>query len=185
MTDVTSTIPIRPPFQRESMKLHLTPDIAYLIGVWKGRRTIEGIGIREASAEMREEFVRQLLKQKIMTADKIRLEPDKVFFYHSAYRVFFQEVNEQELDRFGNRNDYSSAFLAGLFDSVGGFTRDGSSAYFESATRNDEMLLLRLNFKATKRGKRVFILNPAEFLSFIKPHRKVFFEVNKPVDGQI
>ena len=148
------------------MKIKLTPEISYVIGFWRKRRIFEGVGIR-GDAEHLAIFTKEVLEKGLAETDKIQSSEDRVFFYHSAYRKFFQEIENDQLERFKYLNEYAASYLAGMFDSVGGKTKDGEGLFLANGTREDEMLLLRLNFRAKKMGKQVFIYSKDEFWEFV------------------
>ncbi len=161
------------------MKYNLTPELAYVIGLWKSRRTSEGIGIH-GSSEICELFLRECLRLKIAEPNKVRfIQPEKearlegkVYFYHTALRAFFDDIVENELERFKYVNDYSASFVAGMFDGVGGMSHDGRFPYFEFGTREDEALILRLGFRVKREKKRIIALEKEKFLAFLKPKLK-------------
>lgn len=152
------------------MKIKLTPEVSYLIGLWKHCRTREGIGI-VGSEEMRTAFLSRAIALGIADASKVKWELSAVYFFHSAYRAFFDSVLKEEVERFCHANDYAAAFLAGLFDGNGEV--EEGKAYFGKWDKNDEMVLMRLNFKTLKADGRLWV-GPAEvFLKFIKNWRGV------------
>lgn len=153
------------------MKIKLTPRLAYLIGLWKARKTKEGIGV-SGKIEIRDIFLREVLGMKLTEAKKVQVQENMIFFYHSAYRAFFQEVVKNQIERFKYKNEYAARYLAGMFDGFGGMSRDKKHAYFAEGTFQDEMLLLGLGFKVGRRGKKVIVGRPKKFLAFIRPYLK-------------
>lgn len=152
------------------MKIKLTPEVSYLVGLWKHCRTREGIGI-VGSEDMRTTFLSRAMTLGVADAAKVKWEAGSVYFFHSAYRTFFDEVLKEEVERFCHANDYAAAFLAGLFDGNGG--AEEGKAYLSKWDKNDEMVLMRLNFKTFKADGRLWI-GPADvFLKFIKNWRGV------------
>lgn len=151
------------------MKISLTPGLAYVIGLWRARKTSEGIGI-EGNQRIRDIFLVQVLAQKIAEPDKIQLKEDKLFFYHSAYRAFFDDVVKNQLERFAYRNDYSASYLAGMMDGFAGIKDDkeGKMIFFPKASASDEMLLLRLGFRAKRSGGKLMVISGDELLAFVK-----------------
>ena len=230
------------------MKAKLTPKIAYLIGLWKARRTKEGIGIG-GNQKICNIFIEHAIKAGVAQADKIQIrepEPEekkeddrqegglkaevkteeledkteenkevpavaiekkeeitevvkknddtpataqeekkefqaemrkprttKVFFYHSAYRAFFDDVVKNRLERFKYKNEFAAQYLAGMFDGCGGVGKKEEIAYFSSLDKTDEMILLRLNFRLKRMGKKVFV-GKKEFFSFAGGYLKYF-----------
>src|SRR3989338_9197372 len=142
------------------MKFTLSPSRAYLLGLWKGRRTKEGIGV-EGHAEVCEVFIKLCLDEKIAQADKIQLRDGEVpgakkcFFYNSALRAWLDGEMKKRDERFRFRNDFAAGYFAGAFDARGGFVPVGGKEipYFFGDSV-DEMVLLRLGFRARReRGK--------------------------------
>lgn len=156
------------------MKLKLTPEISYIIGLWKGARTPSGIGAR-GSEELLAVFSGAVLKAGIAEHGKILGDGDSVYFYNTAYRKFFQKVLDEEEERFKYKNDYSASFLAGLFDAVGGIGADGT-VHFRRITQADAMVLYRLGFNTIKKSGKIYVVRPAKFLAYIKPFTKLFAE---------
>ena len=151
------------------MKIKNTPQLAYLIGLWKGRRISKGIGIR-GSGEIREIFLKECMKALKIPPEKMQLGEDEVFFYHSVYRKYFEETEKNQVDLFRKRNNYSASYLAGMFDSCGGIEKD--TPYLAHASYQDQMLMELLGFRTRfKRGKLV-ILTPREFIAFVKDFLK-------------
>jgi len=147
------------------MKLRLSPTLSYLIGMWKHSRTREGIGI-VGNDNMKTAFLAKVVEAQLTPADQVKVEENAVFFYHTAYRAFFDEIVKEQVDRFCHANDFAAAFLAGWFDAVGGI--EAGKVYLTKWDKQDEMVLLRLNFQTEKADKRLWV-GPAEmFLKFIK-----------------
>ncbi|MBD3389597.1 hypothetical protein GF415_01425 [Candidatus Micrarchaeota archaeon] len=154
------------------MKVRLTPELSYLIGFWKERRTKEGIGIR-GEEEQLSIFAQAALELELTEPDKLLTQTgeegnDSMYFYHTSYRKFFQKVIDDELERFKYKNEYSANFLAGLFDAVGSITEDGK-VFLSKCTQKDEMLLYRIGFNPLRKGKSTYFTRPVKFLRYIHP----------------
>jgi len=154
------------------MKIKLTPELAYIIGFWRKRRTFEGVGIRGDDSQLGL-FGKEVLDKELTSPDKLLADENRVYFYHSAYRKFFQDIEQEQLERFKYLNEYAANYLGGLFDSVGGIDEKGV-VYLEKMNRQDEMLLLRLGFGARWKKERLVIEKPRAFLAFIKSYVKMF-----------
>jgi hypothetical protein len=96
-----------------------------------------------------------------------------MFFYHSKYRLFFQDIIKNRLERFQYENKFSASYLAGRFDSCGGYNKDEKSIYITYSDKIDEMILLRLGFEAKLIGKKIVIKNKEKFLEYVKYFRKM------------
>lgn len=154
------------------MKIKLSPELAYVIGFWRKRRTYEGLGIKGEKDKL-EIFSKDVIDLELTTSDKLLTEENRVYFYHTAYRRFFQDVIENQLERFKYINDYAANYLAGLFDSVGGIT-DKGIVYLEKCRRDDELMMLRLGFSCRMKEGKMVLEKPLGFLAFIKNYVKIF-----------
>ncbi len=154
------------------MKVKLTPELSYLIGFWRKCHSKEGLGMY-GDNNILELFTKTVLELGLTTSDKLLTEEKKVYFYHTAYRKFFQEVEEDQFERFKYLNEYAANYLAGLFDCVGEISEKGFVS-LKKANRNDEMLLMRLGFGARWRDDHLVIEKPRAFLAFIKNYVKRF-----------
>ncbi len=153
------------------MKIKLSPEMSYIIGFWRKRRTFEGLGIRGDAGHF-EIFSKEVLDKGLITPEKILSDDKKIFFYHTAYRKFFQEIEGEQLERFKYLNEYAASYLAGLFDSVGGIDEKGF-VFIDKANPQDEILLMRLGFGARWRDGKLIIERPKAFLLFIKNYVKL------------
>ncbi len=153
------------------MKIKLTPELSYIIGLWRKTKTIEGIGVRGDDILL-EVFTMEILNQELTTTDKLLTEHGRVFFYHSSYRKFFQQIEKEQLERFKYLNEYAANYLAGLFDASGTIDEKGIVS-IGNLSYQDQMLLLRLGFILRKREMRFIFERPVVFLTFIKKYVKI------------
>ncbi len=153
------------------MKIKLTPELSYIIGLWRKHRCVDGIGVK-GDKDLLEVFSKVVLDAGLTTSDKLLADEDKVYFYHTAYRKFFQEVEKEQLERFKYLNDYSGNYLAGIFDSAGTID-DKGIVFINRVNQLDEMLLLRLGFMLRRKGEILRIERPLIFLAFIKNYLKI------------
>jgi len=153
------------------MKVKLSDKLAYLIGLWKARKTREGVGV-VGNSLLREIFIKSVLETKVVGPQKLRLHGESVLFHHSAYREFFREFTRAPYERLKRRNELSAAYVAGLFDGCGGM-REGIP-YFAKIYAEDEMLLARLNFTYMRAKEKLIIAKSSaqEFMQFVKPYLK-------------
>lgn len=154
------------------MKIKLTPELSYIIGLWRKCKTKEGLGIY-GGTELISIFSKEVIEKGLTTSDRLLSDEEKVYFYHTAYRKFFQSIEEEQLERFKYMNEYAASYLAGMFDCSGEITDKGIVA-LKRANRNDEMLLIRLGFGARWRETHLIIEKPKAFLAFIRNYVKRF-----------
>ncbi len=154
------------------MKIKLTPELSYVIGLWRKARTSEGLGV-QGGKELLEIFAKEALDKGLTTSDKMQAAEDRVFFYHTAYRKFFQQVEGEQLERFKYLNEYAANYLAGMFDASGSVDERGVVS-MAGASKQDEMMLLRLGFQTRRRADRIVVERPVVFLTFIRNYVRIF-----------
>jgi hypothetical protein len=154
------------------MKIKLTPELSYIIGLWRKSRTLEGLGV-SGNDNLLEVFSKEVLEKELTTPDKLLTEKDRVYFYHTAYRKFFQQIEKEQLERFKYLNEYAANYLAGIFDAVGQVDERGIVS-LRKANRQDEMMLLRLGFVTKRKDNLLIMERPIVFLTFIKSYVKIF-----------
>ena len=161
------------------MKFAMSPARAYLLGLWKGRRTKEGVGV-EGHREVCETFLKICLDERLCQPDKVKYEEGavhKCYFYNSAVRAWLQGEMEKREERLRFRNEFAASYFAGLFDGKGGFFEiKGEKFCYLIGDRTDEIVLLRLNFRVKKERGKIAILSQ-DFYGWIKPYLKL--EISK------
>lgn len=155
------------------MKIKLTPEFAYIIGFWRKRRVGDGIGIYGGENHLAL-FSNEVLRLGLTTSDKLLTREDTIYFYHTAYKKFFREIEEEQLERFKYLNDYAASYLAGMFDACGEIDKEKGYVFFGKSNRSDEMLILRLGFGAIWRQGKLIIARPKVFLRFIQEYVKLY-----------
>ncbi len=156
------------------MKIKLSPELSYLIGLWRKARCPDGLGV-EGDKTVLEIFSQEVLERQLTSSDKLLSADDKVYFYHTAYRKFFQQIEAEQLERFKYLNEYAANYLAGMFDAAG-FIDERGVVSLGYPTKQDEMMLLRLGFQSRRKGDRLVIERPVVFLTFIKNYVRKFKE---------
>jgi hypothetical protein len=154
------------------MKIKLSPELSYLIGLWRKARCPDGVGV-EGKKDVLEIFAKEALDRQLTTSDKMLSGDDKVYFYHTAYRKFFQQIESEQLERFKYLNEYAANYIAGMFDACGSID-DRGVVSMGLATKQDEMMLLRLGFQTRRRADYLVIERPTVFLKFIQNYVKAF-----------
>jgi hypothetical protein len=161
------------------MKFNMSPVRAYLLGLWKGRRTKEGVGV-EGHREVCDAFLKLCLDEKLASADKVKYVegvPTKCYFYNTALRAWLDGEMGKREERLRHKNEFAASYFAGLFDAKGGVWDDGKEKFcYLIGDRADEMVLLRLGFRVkAERGKIAVISR--DFYGWIMPYLKL--EISK------
>ncbi len=158
------------------MKVGLTPEIAYVIGMWSARKSTVGLGVY-GMPHVREYFIKGVLDAGLMSSNKILISGKKAYFYHSGYKRFFVDVEKEMENRFRHKNAHSAAFVAGIFDAAGKVENDIPKFY---GIGLDKMLLIeRLGFRLVKEGKYHIPNPPRDFMEFIKPYSQALQSGNE------
>lgn len=153
------------------MKIRLTPGLSYIAGLLKYRKARKGVGVY-GSPPLIEAFCSSVIENKLIESTKIQTDEKRAYFFHSAYRTFFEKTIEREDEAFIHLNDFSASFLAGLFDSVGGFGENGIP-YIAKHDAKDEHIIGKLGFITKPKGSRLLIGPADQFLKYISKYRKV------------
>src|SRR4030095_16060066 len=135
------------------MKIKLTPELSYVIGLWRKVRTTEGLGV-EGNKEVLEVFAKEALDKQLTTSEKMLSADQKAEFSHTAYRKFFQQIEAEQLERFKYLNEYAANYIAGMFDASGHIDTRGVVS-IGAANKQDEIMLLRLGFVTKRRADRL------------------------------
>jgi hypothetical protein len=157
------------------MKFTMSPARAYLLGLWKGRRTKEGVGV-EGHREVCETFLKLCLDEELCQPDKVKYEEGEVhkcYFYKSAVRAWLDSEMKKREERLRFRNEFAASYFAGLFDGKGGWWETGKEKFcYVIGDRTDEILLLRLNFRVKKERGKIAIISQ-DFYPWIKQYLKL------------
>jgi len=151
------------------LKIKLTPELSYIIGLWIHYKVEKGIGIRSDEATLMN-FATACLDLGIAVPGKLLYGENEVFFYNSAIRKFFDKVESERIERFKYGNDYASAYLAGLFDSLGSVER--GRVCMKNLDIFDKNLLDNLRMFPKNAGRFTIIGKDKAFLKFISPYVK-------------
>ncbi|MEM2138069.1 MAG: hypothetical protein QW568_03195 [Candidatus Anstonellaceae archaeon] len=162
------------------MKFIMSPSRAYLLGLWKGRRTKEGVGV-EGHREVCETFLKLCLDEKLCQPDKVKYEEDaidKCYFYNTALRAWLDSEMEKRDERLKYKNEFAANYFAGVFDAKGGWgdAVTGQKMPYIVGDRVDEVVLLRLGFRVKKERGRIAIIS-GDFYPWIKPYLRL--EISK------
>jgi len=158
------------------MKYSMSPGRAYLLGLWKSRRTIQGVGV-EGHRELCEAFLKACLDEKFCQPDKVKYEEGplhKCFFYNTALRAWFDAEMKKREERLKYKNEFAANYFAGLFDAKGGWADSvaGRKMAFILGDQVDEIVLLRLGFRVKKQGARLAIISE-DFYGWVMPYLKL------------
>ena len=140
----------------------------------------------EGHREVCEAFLKTCLDEKLAEANKVKYEEGavhKCYFYHSALRTWLDSEMEKRVDRLKFRNEFAANYFAGLFDGKGGFAISGEGERpYIVGDHIDELILLRLGFRAKKERGKIAILSE-DFYGWILPYLKL--EISRRRGGKI
>lgn len=151
------------------MTTKLSPEFCYLAGIVgkTGQEEKSMVGINTTIDAIIENFVEVALKMGV-DSKKIMIEDldgvKHVYFFHSKIAKQIRELVEKETKVFKYKNEFSSSYLAGMYD-ASGKTRNGKMG-ISRMTRSDELMLQNLGIHT----KGSSIMNIKYFLDFIKEY---------------
>ena len=148
------------------VKVKLNPDVAYLTGLWKTRRSREGLGVA-GGIGLREIFVREASRTLGKTPSDFRRRRNEVYVFDPTARRQMERFIAEQLDIFKWKNAFSQSYLAGIFDGVGGVDEEKGLVYIVRASAEDQMLLERLGFRTRWARGKLLLIKPKEFARFI------------------
>ncbi|PIT83955.1 hypothetical protein COU37_05740 [Candidatus Micrarchaeota archaeon CG10_big_fil_rev_8_21_14_0_10_45_29] len=152
------------------MKLNLTPQVSYLAGLCKHKKSKNGIGVAGSTA-LQAAFAAHVVENMYTAPQKIVIKGKQAYFFHSAYAALLKKTLQRQVDAFCHHNEYAASFLAGLFDSVGGM--HGGNVFLLKCDKHDEAVLEKLGFIVEKKGGIWWVAPADVFLKFVKNYRKV------------
>ena len=158
------------------MKFTMSPARAYFLGMWKSRRTAEGVGV-EGHRELCTAFLQLALAEKFASPDKVQYKEGqlhKCYFYNTALRAWLDEEMEKRDMRLKYKNEFAASYFAGVFDAKGGWDTavNGKKLAFIIGDKVDEIVLMRLGFRVKKQGARLAIISE-DFYGWILPHMRM------------
>ena len=142
-------------------KMVFDENMAYLLGMYYGRGTEKGIGIKTKSKDLQSSFLNHALKMGI-SPEKITVTEDSIFFFHSRLKVRFEKMIKERLAVFKRMNTKTLAFIAGL-TAVCGKIKE-KSIIFSGINETDALLFERLGFRTTWRKGKLIILDASEII---------------------
>ena len=162
------------------MKYTMSPARAYLLGLWKSRRTKEGVGVG-GHRELCEAFLKLCLDEKLCLPDKVKYIEGPIFkcyFYNSSVRSWLDSEFVKREERLKHKNEFAASYFAGVFDARGGFAGSvsGMDIPYLIGDKTDEIVLLRLGFRVKKERGKLAIISE-DFYDWIKPYLKL--EISK------
>ena len=148
------------------MKAKLKPSICYIAGLSKKDSEKNAVAVETGSEEIELRFVEAAIKEFKIEPTKVVIEEKKdgrrkVYFYHSRIARQLAEIRSREEKLFRVPNEFSCNYLAGMFDSTGGFSKTG--VHLNILTPQDEVMLANLGIH-TRNGR---ISNISTFVALI------------------
>ena len=153
------------------MALPFDTNIAYLLGIWQHSSDQTKLS---AEGDTVDAFVDTILKLGVVEPNKIKVEEDHAFMFHSQLRNALKKFSKSREFRLRFANEYSASYFAGWYDSNSAI-KEGFIKLFRG-DKIDEFILTQLNFNPTLRGKVLVLEKPLPFLRFIRDYSKVYKE---------
>ncbi|MDE1870437.1 MAG: hypothetical protein KGH71_05675 [Candidatus Micrarchaeota archaeon] len=155
------------------MPTKLTPELCYLAGIVSKTRQGERsmVGINTTIDDVVENFVEVALKLGV-DAKKIIIEDvdgvKHVYFFHSKLAKQIREIVEKQTRIFKYKNEFSSSYLAGMFDASGKVSK--GKLLLSGMSAADQMVMENLGIHTRQNS----ITNIQAFLGMIKGRSVIF-----------
>jgi hypothetical protein len=158
-----------------NMKFKMSPARMYFLGMWKTKRTDEGVGV-EGKRELCEAFLAVAFAEKFALPNKVKYREEKIhkcYFYNTALRAWLDAEMEKRDERLKYKNDFAASYFAGIFDAAGGWLDFAKRKLpYVVGDKVDEIVLMRLGFRVKREGAKLIVLSD-DFYSWIKPHLRL------------
>ncbi len=146
------------------MRIRLNNEICYMAGlVSKNGLQGSAVGITTSRSDIEKRFI-DTAKKLGIEPSRLRLEEGRksrrIFFYHSKLARLFREIRNREVKIFRSRNDFSSNYIAGIFDANGNVAR----MRINGMSNADELMLENLGIHTENKQ----IMNVKDFVALIK-----------------
>ncbi len=150
------------------MKAKLTPSLCYMAGLQsKSNEERSAVGVSTGMDDIGQKFIEISIKELGIQPNRIIIDDigggmQHIYFYHSRICKRLKEIVDSSDKIFRRRNEFASAYVAGMFDAAGHKDRQG--LYIKKIEPRDAIMLQ--NLEIYTRGNR--IMNMSSFLELIK-----------------
>ena len=158
----------------DAMKQKLGREIYYIAGMqraWKGSK--HSVGICSSSEEIKQRFAEIAIKALGVKSEKIIVEGNCIFFYHSRIEKQLQRIIRNRTKIFSKPGESAYSYIAGIVDATGKITRNSIRLSLDTG---DELVLERMGIH-TKQG---YVLNLSNFFMLIKPYSLLLSSIRTP-----
>lgn len=165
------------------MKTKLTPTICYMAGLQsKSNEERSAVGVSTGLPSIEQKFIEIAIKDLKIQPNRIIIEEigggmRHVFFYHSRVCKQLKDICKSSDRIFKRRNEFSKAYVAGMFDAAG--HKDSQGLYMKKIEPRDAVMLQ--NLEIYTKGNR--IMNMTSFIAFIKGFSLLFEAMRMPKSG--
>jgi hypothetical protein len=152
-------------------KLPLSPDISYMLGIYRCNGSARNILLTTSDEKMIERFVKIAVMELDTRNEAISITKDGEIIKAEINNSKLKKLLDKALDErdriFKYKNEYSGSYFAALFDCKGATDKRG--AFLRGINAYDKILLERIGFHTATNTGKCYVRKSTDFVMFIAP----------------
>lgn len=164
-------------------KLSISPDVSYMLGIYRCNSRYTNLCLQTASKELIERFVKIAVMELGTRTDAITITREDDITIAEIKNSKLKKLLDKALDErdriFKYKNEYSGSYFAAMFDCNGAEDRRGM--FIRNLHSYDKILLERIGFHTATNSGRCYIKKSMDFMMFIAPFSIKAQLIRKPI----
>jgi hypothetical protein len=152
-------------------KLPMSPDVSYMLGIYRCNSSHRNVCLKTASKELVERFVKIAAMKLGTSVDAIIITNEgdltTVELKNSRLKTLLDKALDERERIFKYKNEYSASYFAAMFDCNG--AADNRGIFVRGMNAYDKILLERIGFHTATNTGRCYIKKEMDFMMFIAP----------------
>jgi hypothetical protein len=153
-------------------KLSITPDVSYMLGIYRCNSSYRNLCLSTASKELVERFVKIAVMELDTRTDAITITQEGSITKAEINNSKLKKLLDNALDGrdriFKYKNEYSASYFAAMFDCKG--AADSRGIFIRGMNSYDKILLERIGFHTATNSGRCYVRKSMDFVMFIAPY---------------
>lgn len=152
-------------------KLPMSPDISYMLGIYRCNSSYKNIYLRTTDERIAERFVKIAVMELDTKKDAVSITADGRITIVKIDNSKLKKLLDKALDGrdriFRYKNEYSAGYFAAMFDCKGAIDRKG--IFLGGTNSYDRIILERIGFHTKTSSNKCYLRNGNDFVMFISP----------------
>lgn len=152
-------------------KLPISPDVSYMLGIYRCNSSYRNLCLKTASRELVERFVKIAVMNLGTSVDAVSITKEgdmtMVQLKNSRLKTLLDKALDERDRIFKYKNEYSASYFAAMFDCNG--AADDRGIFVRGMNSFDKILLERIGFHTATNSGRCYIRKGIDFMMFIAP----------------